>query len=74
MKKRIRQAGSRSCMAPQPLRQGERQRRPPERLQAGQRNQQTSEYVFYVDLSEMVYTWKTVKNEIVQVQTDIERS
>ena len=47
-KKRIRQAGPRSCMAPQPLRRGERQRRPPERFQAGQRNQHTSEYAFYI--------------------------
>ena len=55
-KKRIRQAGPRSHMTPQPLRRGERQRRPPERFQAGQRNQQTAEYVFYVDPSEIVYT------------------
>ena len=30
-------------------------RRPPERFQAGQRNQQTTDYVFYVDPYNVVY-------------------
>ena len=54
-RKRNRQAEPRHDVAPKPLRRGKRLRRPPERYQAGQRNQQTTEYVFYVDPYNVVY-------------------
>ena len=48
-------AGRSDSMAQQPSRKGQRQRRPPERFQAGQRNIQTEEYVFYVDPKDVVF-------------------
>ena len=45
----------RGGMAQQPVRRGQRQRRPPDRFQAGQRNLQAEEYVIYVDPRDLVY-------------------
>ena len=47
--------GRSDSMAQQPIRRGQRQRRPPKRFQAGQRNIQTEEYAFYVDPKDVVF-------------------